>query len=111
MASCRSLCRALARPAPSRPLLLLHATQARAISSTPRLLSDQPQKDLEVGELQGAKFKIEPLRRVGEDDGTKRARLLCTFTPHSLRLPPAKQATPSSGDGGEEERSKRITPC
>jgi len=76
MASCRSLCRAIAaRPAPSR--LLLHATQARASSSTSRLLSDQPpQKDLEVGELQGAKFKIEPLRRVGEDDATKRARLL-----------------------------------
>jgi hypothetical protein len=89
MASCRSLCRAIARPAPSR---FLHATQARAISSTPRLLSDQPQKDLEVGELQGAKFKIEPLRRVGEDDGTKRARLICTFPPP----PPLKKPLSSS---------------
>ncbi|RSL76013.1 hypothetical protein CEP51_010351 [Fusarium floridanum] len=32
--------------------------------------------ELNVGELQGAKFRIEPLRRVGEDDATKRARLV-----------------------------------
>ncbi|KND89629.1 Succinate dehydrogenase assembly factor 2, mitochondrial [Tolypocladium ophioglossoides CBS 100239] len=32
--------------------------------------------ELGVGELQGAKFRIEPLRRTGEDDNTKRARLL-----------------------------------
>ncbi|RKF80934.1 Succinate dehydrogenase assembly factor 2, mitochondrial [Golovinomyces cichoracearum] len=31
---------------------------------------------LEVGEIQGAKFKIEPLRRTGEDANTLRARLL-----------------------------------
>ncbi|KAH6609729.1 emi5 [Trichoderma cornu-damae] len=34
--------------------------------------------ELQVGELQGATFRVEPLRRVGEDDSTKRARLLCT---------------------------------
>ncbi|KAK3325484.1 Flavinator of succinate dehydrogenase-domain-containing protein [Apodospora peruviana] len=32
--------------------------------------------ELEVGELEGAKFKVEPLRRVGEDSATMRARLL-----------------------------------
>ncbi|KAJ9156408.1 hypothetical protein NKR23_g1301 [Pleurostoma richardsiae] len=32
--------------------------------------------ELEVGELEGAKFKIEPLRRTGEDPATTRARLL-----------------------------------
>jgi succinate dehydrogenase flavin-adding protein (antitoxin of CptAB toxin-antitoxin module) len=32
--------------------------------------------ELDVGELEGAKFKIEPLRRTGEDTNTKRARLL-----------------------------------
>ncbi|KAJ6440385.1 TPR repeat protein [Purpureocillium lavendulum] len=32
--------------------------------------------ELGVGELQGAKFRIEPLRRVGEDPETTRARLL-----------------------------------
>lgn len=33
--------------------------------------------ELGVGELQGATFRIEPLRRVGEDASTMRARLLC----------------------------------
>ncbi|RDW82129.1 succinate dehydrogenase assembly factor 2 [Coleophoma cylindrospora] len=32
--------------------------------------------ELGVGEMQGAKFKIEPLRRTGEDANTTRARLL-----------------------------------
>ncbi|KAK4121019.1 DUF339-domain-containing protein [Parathielavia appendiculata] len=38
--------------------------------------SQQSPRDLDVGELQGASFKIEPLRRVGEDPATMRARLL-----------------------------------
>ncbi|OCL11657.1 DUF339-domain-containing protein [Glonium stellatum] len=33
-------------------------------------------KELGVGELEGAKFKVEPLRRTGEDANTMRARLL-----------------------------------
>ena len=37
-----------------------------------------PNADLGVGEMKGAKFKIEPLRRTGEDSNTTRARLLCT---------------------------------
>ncbi|KAL8640807.1 MAG: hypothetical protein Q9226_008704, partial [Calogaya cf. arnoldii] len=32
--------------------------------------------ELGVGEMEGAKFKVEPLRRTGEDDNTMRARLL-----------------------------------
>lgn len=36
--------------------------------------------DLEVGEIQGASFKVEPLRRTGEDANTMRARLLCRFS-------------------------------
>lgn len=55
--------------------------QKRFESSSPSSPSpSQPQdahRDLDVGELQGAKFKIEPLRRVGEDPETMRARLLC----------------------------------
>ena len=35
--------------------------------------------ELEVGEMEGASFKVEPLRRTGEDDNTMRARLLCPF--------------------------------
>lgn len=38
------------------------------------------QGELAVGELEGAEFKIEPLRREGEDASTMRARLLCPFT-------------------------------
>lgn len=52
----------------------------RRLATTPRRHNDGPaQGELGVGELQGAKFKIEPLRRVGEDSNTKRARLLCTY--------------------------------
>jgi hypothetical protein len=36
-------------------------------------------KELGVGEMEGAKFKVEPLRRTGEDPNTMRARLLCPF--------------------------------
>lgn len=35
--------------------------------------------DLEVGELEGGTFRVEPLRRTGEDANTIRARLLCSF--------------------------------
>jgi len=34
--------------------------------------------ELGVGEMEGAKFKIEPLHRSGEDPNTMRARLLCS---------------------------------
>jgi hypothetical protein len=36
-------------------------------------------KDLNVGEIEGGKFRVEPLRRTGEDASTMRARLLCSF--------------------------------
>lgn len=36
--------------------------------------------ELGVGEMEGASFKVEPLRRVGEDATTMRARLLCSST-------------------------------
>lgn len=36
-----------------------------------------PNAELGVGEMEGAKFKVEPLRRTGEDANTMRARLLC----------------------------------
>ena len=38
-----------------------------------------PDKELGVGEMEGGKFKVEPLRRTGEDGNTMRARLLCPF--------------------------------
>ena len=36
-----------------------------------------PNSELGVGEMEGAEFKVEPLRRTGEDANTMRARLLC----------------------------------
>jgi hypothetical protein len=33
--------------------------------------------ELKVGEIEGGSFKVEPLRRTGEDANTTRARLLC----------------------------------
>lgn len=38
-----------------------------------------PNSELGVGEMEGAKFKVEPIRRTGEDGNTMRARLLCLF--------------------------------
>jgi hypothetical protein len=45
-----------------------------------------PNSEMGVGEMEGAKFKIEPLRRTGEDANTMRARLLCTLNPPILTL-------------------------
>ena len=40
--------------------------------------------ELGVGEMEGAKFKVEPKRRTGEDANTMRARLLCPlYTTHA----------------------------
>jgi hypothetical protein len=38
-----------------------------------------PGHEMAVGELEGAKFRIEPLRRTGEDVETMRARLTCSL--------------------------------
>ncbi len=42
--------------------------------------------ELQLGELPGGTFRIEPLRRVGEDIVTTRARLLCMFLPRFWHL-------------------------
>ncbi|EMR65081.1 hypothetical protein MGN70_008188 [Eutypa lata] len=52
----------------------------RPLSSTPATLRVVPPEgnnagEMGVGELEGAKFRVEPMRRVGEDDKTMRARL------------------------------------
>jgi hypothetical protein len=46
--------------------------------------SGGPNAELGVGELEGAEFRVEPLRRTGEDLNTMRARLLC---PQPLSYP------------------------
>ena len=38
---------------------------------------DGPNIELKVGEIEGGSFRVEPLRRTGEDANTMRARLLC----------------------------------
>ena len=40
---------------------------------------DGANSEMGVGEMEGAKFKVEPIRRTGEDGNTMRARLLCRF--------------------------------
>ncbi|KAK3373395.1 Flavinator of succinate dehydrogenase-domain-containing protein [Lasiosphaeria ovina] len=55
------------------------ASRYQSSSSTSQPTQNAPgaaRQDLEVGELQGASFKVEPLRRTGETPATMRARLL-----------------------------------
>ncbi|KFA52016.1 hypothetical protein S40293_02972 [Stachybotrys chartarum IBT 40293] len=78
----------LSRVIRSAPRLVARSAHARRLFATTPLRSSSGNdinsnnnnnnnvSELGVGELQGAQFKIEPLRRVGEDDATKRARLL-----------------------------------
>ena len=40
-----------------------------------------PNVDLKVGEIEGGTFRVEPLRRTGEDINTMRARLICKPSP------------------------------
>ncbi|RYP49242.1 hypothetical protein DL768_005016 [Monosporascus sp. mg162] len=82
----------MASPAPRsilRRLALRHThtpprnTVIRALGTTSALRVREPpppppkggEMGMGVGELEGAKFRVEPLRRVGEDDKTMRARL------------------------------------
>jgi hypothetical protein len=43
----------------------------------PQIGSKAGQVELGVGEMEGGKFRVEPLRRTGEDENTMRARLVC----------------------------------
>lgn len=80
MASLQKVLRPVGAGALARRLLgrsMSTAPVLRAnVSNAPR--RDPPaQPDIGVGELEGAKFRIEPMRRVGEDEKTMRARLVC----------------------------------
>jgi hypothetical protein len=55
----------------------VESKEGKSGSSQSKTLEDGKYTEMGVGELQGAKFKIEPLRRTGEDLNTMRARLLC----------------------------------
>lgn len=95
-----------------------------------------PGHEMGVGELEGAKFRIEPLRRVGEDPETMRARLTCTcgpavaaldtyphgggalFRPHKyfytcfadLLITPGKQTSPASAAPSSPTSSSAPSP-
>jgi hypothetical protein len=45
----------------------------------PEESSKAAQADLGVGEMEGGRFRVEPLRRTGEDENTMRARLVCKY--------------------------------
>ncbi|KAK4224875.1 putative early meiotic induction protein 5, mitochondrial precursor [Podospora fimiseda] len=64
------------RPSPTLPLMRLYSSSSSSSSSSKPDPSTIPSHELDVGELQGAKFKIEPLRRTGESPEVMRARLL-----------------------------------
>lgn len=60
------------RPADPYPGKIEHLTGGRQESGAQK-------PELGVGEMEGIKFKVEPLKRTGEDVTTTRARLLCLF--------------------------------
>jgi hypothetical protein len=77
---------------------LLSSTARSGGSNTPE--PNQAESDvseLKVGEIDGVKFRVEPLRRTGEDLRTMRARLLCGHPSHFryplLTIPRPKQKT------------------
>ncbi|KAK2065456.1 DUF339-domain-containing protein [Colletotrichum caudatum] len=67
---------------PARRLRVAPPTQAaplvvrRRFSDKPPAPTSTVNGELDVGEFEGIKFRVEPLRRVGEDERTMRARLL-----------------------------------
>lgn len=69
----------------ARPVAAM-AVPARWQSNNSGPFDPVPGHEMAVGELEGAKFRIEPLRRTGEDAETMRARLTCTRIP--LMPPP-----------------------
>lgn len=62
------------RPADPYPGKIEHFTGGRQESGAQK-------PELGVGEMEGITFKVEPLKRVGEDTATMRARLLCMLLP------------------------------
>lgn len=66
----------------------------RMTGGTQRAPQEGVNADLKVGEIEGGSFRVEPLRRTGEDINTMRARLLCPFilscnfgdSPHVIQM-------------------------
>lgn len=66
-----------------RPLSNTRAARADVFAHNPPPMEPHKQRgpqqtqDIGVGELEGTEFRVEPMRRAGEDDATIRARLVC----------------------------------
>ncbi|RYP80899.1 hypothetical protein DL770_006057 [Monosporascus sp. CRB-9-2] len=76
----RSILRRLAlrhthTPRPNTGIRAIATTSALRVREPPPPPPKGSEAGMGVGELEGAKFRVEPLRRVGEDDKTMRARL------------------------------------
>ena len=76
-----------------------------------------PNAELGVGEMEGAEFKVEPLRRAGEDVNTTRARLLCPSLYNQILLlgePGLTVSTPqirvARGEPSKVTCSSRLLP-
>ncbi|KAI0144198.1 DUF339-domain-containing protein [Hypoxylon sp. NC0597] len=81
----RSVLRSAQRPGARLALFRRSLSSTRALRVLPHNLPPmEPHKqrdprkgsDIGVGELEGTEFRIEPMRRTGEDDATMRARLV-----------------------------------
>jgi len=68
-------------------------------------------KELEVGEMEGASFKVEPKRRFGEDMNTLRARLLCLSSESSQFWFPRAHANEAElNRSKQKKRNTRVGP-
>ncbi|KAI0864902.1 Flavinator of succinate dehydrogenase-domain-containing protein [Xylaria cubensis] len=67
---------ALARSAVRAPRALVVRGMATVGNAPPMEPQKERPREMAVGELEGATFTIEPIRRVGEDEKTMRARLV-----------------------------------
>lgn len=67
------------RPADPYPGRVEHFTGGRQETGAQK-------PELGVGEMEGIRFRVEPLKRKGEDTTTMRARLLCMFRSPTLYL-------------------------
>ncbi len=67
-------------------------TERMTGNTSPSQGGQESNEELGVGEMEGAKFKVEPLRRTGEDEKTMRARLLCPSTFNRITLYPPDKA-------------------
>ncbi|KAF4837370.1 Succinate dehydrogenase assembly factor 2 [Colletotrichum tropicale] len=75
--SIRPAIRRLVAPRPATAAAAAPLVVQRGFADKPPIYTEKAvDNELGVGELEGIKFRVEPLRRVGEDERTMRARLL-----------------------------------